>query len=129
MTDLFTLIISDPIGRWFLYVGIALGAVVVVGLLVLRAFTRARDRLDVLGEELGIVRHEVKNDHPTNLRVEQDHRHDENKSLLTGVDKKLDKVLGILGAHDYRLNELEETLDRRGYLAARQSRHSKENPS
>lgn len=100
---------SDPTARWFIYV-----IVVVLGLYaVWRLVKTLRPLLMEMRDDLKITRNQVANDHSTNLRVEQDERHHENQKYLTAIDLKLDRVLGILGQHDYRLGELEHTADRR----------------
>jgi molybdopterin-guanine dinucleotide biosynthesis protein A len=64
-----------------------------------------------LARDIAAIKHEVKNNHTTNLREEADVRHDENRGTLATVDRKLDRVLFILGEHDDRLEELENTRD------------------
>ncbi|PZE84152.1 DUF2746 domain-containing protein [Curtobacterium sp. MCBD17_032] len=100
---------SDPTARWVLYVVIVLAAAV----LVWRTVRTIRTAIGEMREDLGIVKHEVKNNHDTNLREEADVRHDENKGTLTAIERKVDAILERLGQHDWRLGELEHTQDRR----------------
>lgn len=120
MSEVFRLLLSDTIGRWFLYVGVFLFFAVLAVLVFLsirRHLRSADDRLSKALEELGIIRHEVKNDHKTNLRVEQDDRHDENRDTLARIEGKVDAMAITLGVHEYRLNEFDteigSTRDRR----------------
>lgn len=100
---------SDPTARWFIYV-----VVVVVGLYAVWRLVRTlRPVLIEMRDDLRVTKSQVANDHSTNLRVEQDQRHHENTSKLTAIELKVDRILGILGQHDYRLDALEHTQDRR----------------
>jgi len=118
-------LLGDPTGR-LTAILTAIGAAILLLVYLVGKIRSLVSHVRSLGTDLGLVKHEVKNDHTTNLRVEQDVRHDENKALLTGLDEKVDRILGVLGAHDYRLDELEETLTRRGYISARNQHHDKE---
>lgn len=113
MSELFAALLQDTVGRWFLY----FGAVVFFGVLAVLAFLSIRKHLVKLAAEAGIIRHEVKNDHATNLRVEADDRHDENTNALARIERKVDAALVQLGVHEWRITELaadvENTRDRR----------------
>lgn len=108
-----TALLGDTVGRWFLYFGVFVffaGSAVLV-------FLSIRKRLGAAADELAVIRHEVKNNHKTNLREEADERHDENKGALARIEKKVDEALVQLGVHEFRINELsadvENTRDRR----------------
>lgn len=104
---------DDPTARWIVYAAL----VVVVGVGTWRGFRRLRAFLAELRADLGVVKHEVKNGHSTNLREEADDRHNENTSALRRIENKVDEALVKLGVHEYRINELaddvENTRDRR----------------
>lgn len=104
---------ADPTTRWVVYAVL----VVVLGFACWRAMRRVRSVLAEMRQDLGVVKHEVKNNHSTNLREEADERHDENKGLLESIDKKVADILRVLGEHGYRIGELEteveNTRDRR----------------
>lgn len=101
--------LNDPIARWSALI-IAVGGII---LGVLYAVVKLRK----LASDLGIVKHEVKNDHSTNLRVEADDRHSENTRALGRIEAKVDETLVKLGVHEWRINELaadvENTRDRK----------------
>jgi ABC-type nickel/cobalt efflux system permease component RcnA len=66
-----------------------------------------------LARDIAAIKHEVKNDHTTNFREEQDERHGQNAGQLGRIDRKLNRVLTILGDHDDRIEDLEHTRPRR----------------
>lgn len=107
MSDVLIEVLHDPIGRWFLYVGVALAAFGLIGYLVLTV----RKRLRQMADDLGLVKHEVKNNHTTNLREEADDRHDENRGTLARIERKVDAALVQLGVHEWRLSELDATVE------------------
>jgi hypothetical protein len=81
-----------------------------------------------------IVREQVQNDHGTNLREEQDHRHRENSTTLAEVSQKLSDVLERVEEladadtnHHRRLTTIEEATQPRSPWAPR-ARHVKEEP-
>lgn len=116
MSDLITALLGDVVGRWFLY----FGAVVVMGLWTWRAARGSRKKLEEIGQDLGLVKHEVKNNHSTNLREEADVRHDENARKLDWLIQAVTRIQGDvqnLYTNDTQaraqLEELERTIDRR----------------
>lgn len=100
-------------GDHFAIIVWGLVAVLVVTIPALVALISTNRKTARTAADVAEVKHEVKNHHPKNLRAEQDERHDENKAALSRLEKKVDRVLGILGEHDYRIDELEHTLDPR----------------
>lgn len=104
---------ADPTTRWIVYAAL----VVAIAIGGWRVWRRVQPVLVEMRDNLRVVKHEVKNDHKTNLRTEQDERHDENKGLLESIDGKVTGILRVLGEHGYRLDELEDevsnTRDRR----------------
>ncbi|QKS15592.1 hypothetical protein HUN59_04605 [Curtobacterium sp. Csp2] len=118
MSDFLIEVLHDPVGRWFLYIGVVVGAVGAVGWGVLKV----RKRLNVIAEDVGLVKHEVRNNHTTNLREEADDRHDENRNTLHEIRGDVRRILRTLGEHGYRISELEDevantiTLDKRPKL-------------
>lgn len=86
---------ADPTTRWVVYAVL----VVIVGIGTWRGFRRVRTFLAELRADLGVVKHEVKNDHDTNLRVEADERHQENA-------RKLDSILELAVANTRAVNAL-----------------------
>jgi hypothetical protein len=102
-------VVEDPIARWTALVlgvgGIILG--------VLYAIVKLR----ALASDLGIVKHEVKNNHDTNLREEADDRHDENRATLVRIERKVGSILDTLAVHEFRIgrldDEVENTRDRK----------------
>lgn len=48
----------------------------------------------LLNRKVNRVREQVENDHPTNMRVEQDERHEENGNKLDKILEQLDAVMG-----------------------------------
>ncbi|WIA98024.1 DUF2746 domain-containing protein [Curtobacterium sp. MCBA15_004] len=98
---------GDPTARWIVYAAL----VVAVGIGMWRGFRRIRAFLIEFRADLGVVKHEVKNNHTTNLREEADVRHDENTSALRRIEKKVDEALVKLGVHEYRINELDAEVE------------------
>lgn len=86
---------SDPTARWIVYAVL----VVLVGVGTWRGFRRLRAFLAELRADLGDVKHQVKNDHDTNLRDEADQRHHENT-------RKLDSILELAVANTRAVNAL-----------------------
>jgi hypothetical protein len=113
VSELFAALLQDTVGRWFLY----FGALVFFCVLAVLAFLSIRKTIRKALGELGVIRHEVKNDHTTNMRVEQDDRHTDNTRALARIEAKVDEALVKLGVHEWRINELasdvENTRDRR----------------
>jgi hypothetical protein len=95
MIELVKAIFDDPVGRWFLYAGIFVFAVV-SGLYV---WLQIKQRIDALLDSMGVVREQVTNNHTTNLREEADERHDENRDkldLLVTLVKGQGESIGLL---------------------------------
>jgi hypothetical protein len=115
--ELLAELLADPYGRWFVLVALIVGAVVVALLLYVTRRRRINAALDAALGELRVIRHEVKNDHTVNMRVEQDERHGDNTKALARIENKVDEALVQLGVHEYRITELaadvENTRDRR----------------
>lgn len=91
---------------------IAAGQGIVVGLFALLSV-----RIGAVKKDVALVKHEVKNDHKTNLRDEQDTRHNENARKLNWLVRAMDGVLGDLEylTNGYRSNRarienLEQTI-------------------
>lgn len=120
MAGLFAELISDPIGRWFVYIG------VVVFFMMFALFMAAfiRNRLNEIAKNLGLVKHEVKNDHNTNMRADVDkiasdidRVHSGVKFLITNQENlQLDvrQLRKDLSATDERIDDIEITQDRKG---------------
>lgn len=120
MSEFLIEMLHDPFGRWFLGIAVVVFAIVfaVVVFLGLRKRVSApAAQLDQALAELGVIRHEVKNNHTTNLREEADERHGQNYRTLTRIEAKVDDLAKEVGVADWRLNqidaELERTRDRR----------------
>jgi hypothetical protein len=113
VSDVLIEVLHDPVGRWFLYIGVVVGAVGAVGYGIITV----RRKLQSIASDLGLVKHEVKNDHKTNLREEADTRHDENRATLVRIERKIGRILDTLAVHDFRIDQLdaevENTRDRR----------------
>jgi len=75
-----------------------------------------RKRFRTLGEDLGIVKHEVKNDHKTNLRVESDERHEENVGKLDTALRMIASMQENLGRVYDKVEAVESSV---GVLAGR----------
>ncbi|GAA3342985.1 hypothetical protein GCM10017714_33700 [Curtobacterium pusillum] len=103
---------DDPTGRVTTILGGILAALTALGY-VIKKLREVVRWVVALARDIAAIKHEVKNNHTTNLREEADERHDENRSTLGRVDRKLNRVLVILGEHDDRIEELEQTRDRR----------------
>lgn len=99
---------ADPTTRWVVYAVL----VIVVGLGMWRGFRRVRAFLSELRADLGVVKHEVKNNHSTNLREEADDRHDQNYRALGRIEQKVDELAVAVGVHRYRLDQIDEDLER-----------------
>lgn len=113
-------LIDDPFGRWVALIVFA----VVLAVLV---FLYLRKRFTALGEDLGVVKGEVKNDHKTNLREEADERHNENSTKLDtalrmiatmqeSLGRVYDKVEAVetsVGTLAGRVSTIEDTVPRR----------------
>lgn len=74
-------------------------------------------RIRTVKRDVQTVKHEVKNDHKTNLRDEQDNRHDENKKALAWIGRTLVDVQGDIGwlrdmaiGNRSRIRDLENTV-------------------
>lgn len=92
MTTIFDAMLKDPTGRWFVYVGIALGMVLlVVGAGAYAYFRYVKPWLNAFNDKLDIVKDNVANDHTSNMRDEADTRHDSNAGKL---DLLVDMVRG-----------------------------------
>lgn len=107
MNEILLSLIDDPIVRFC----VILAAVIGVALEVAR---RVRKRLDQLADTLGIVKHEVKNNHSTNLREEADDRHYENRDKLDRLDGKIDTVLELVVNHGKAIERIIQTADNQG---------------
>lgn len=99
---------ADPTTRWIVYAVL----VVVVGVGMWRGFRRVRAFLVELRKDLGVVKHEVKNNHTTNLREEADDRHGQNYRALARIEQKVDDMAVLVGVHSYRLNQIDDDLER-----------------
>ena len=98
---------DEPTTRWLVYVLI----VIVFGVGVWRVARRIRAAVLEIRQDLGIVKHEVKNDHKTNFREEQDVRHEENAGTLGTIRDDVKLILRTLGEHGYRIGELEHEVE------------------
>lgn len=96
--------IDDPITRWVAVIT-AIGAIVLGVLYVIV-------KLRKLASDLGLVKHEVKNDHKTNLREEADARHDENYRALGRIEEKVDALAVAVGVHQWRLDDIDNDIGR-----------------
>ncbi|PYY34092.1 hypothetical protein DEJ16_12615 [Curtobacterium sp. MCJR17_055] len=103
---------DDPAGRATTILTGVLAALTALGY-VIKKLREVVRWIVALARDIAAIKHEVKNNHTTNLREEADERHDENRGTLGRVDRKLDRVLTILGEHDDRIEELEHTRDRK----------------
>ena len=98
---------ADPTTRWLVYAAL----VVLFGFATWRAVRRVRAVLAEMRQDLGIVKHEVKNNHDTNLREEADVRHEENAGTLATIRDDVKLILRTLGEHGYRIGELEHEVE------------------
>jgi hypothetical protein len=98
---------AEPTTRWLVYVFLF----VVFALAVWRVTRRIRTAILEIRQDLGIVKHEVKNDHKTNFREEQDERHEANAGTLTTIRDDVKLILRTLGEHGYRIGELEHEVE------------------
>lgn len=105
-------LLDDPYGRWFVLVALIVVAVVVALLIYVTRRRKINAALDDIAGELKVVRHEVKNDHKTNLREEQDDRHDQNYRALNRIEQKVDQLAVAVGVHQYRLDDIDNDLGR-----------------
>jgi len=109
--------------------------------LALVSWLLTRKKLDRIDRNSAITRDQVANDHPTNLREEQDTRHDENQSILArivatqaGQGKAIGGIrdtLRILAEADLltvrRVDHLEDTIPRdQLYRPPNPARHRQE---
>lgn len=97
-------VLDDPITRWTTLVA-GVGAIVLAVLYVIV-------KLRKLASDLGLVKHEVKNDHKTNLREEADARHDENYRALGRIEEKVDALAVAVGVHQWRLDDIDNNIGR-----------------
>lgn len=97
-------VLDDPITRWTTLVA-GVGAIVLAVLYVIV-------KLRKLADDLGLVKHEVKNDHKTNLREEADDRHSQNYRALARIEEKVDALAITAGVHQFRLDQIDEDLER-----------------
>lgn len=65
-------------------------------------------RISTLKRDVAAVKHEVKNDHDTNLRVEQDERHSENQKKLDYLVKAVEWLIAVAVNNRERIGDLEE---------------------
>jgi hypothetical protein len=79
MTQLLASLLNDPTGRWFLYFG---AVILFIGLGAYTFFVYINPRFKAADSKLNEIRENVSNDHPKNLRVEQDERHEDNSQKL-----------------------------------------------
>lgn len=107
--DIVGRLIDDPFGRWVALIVFA----VVLAVLV---FLYLRKRFTALGEDLGVVKGEVKNDHKTNLREEADERHTENVGKLDTALRMIASMQENLGRVYDKVEAVEESV---GVLAGR----------
>lgn len=73
----------------------------------------------LLNRKVNQVREQVKNDHPKNMREEQDERHEENRTLLNqvlgelaGIRKSVTKLWERDAEQDDRIRTIEQTQPR-----------------
>ncbi|MBT1542009.1 hypothetical protein KK103_09565 [Curtobacterium flaccumfaciens pv. flaccumfaciens] len=111
-TEAVTGVWADPTGRATTILGGILAALTAL-VYVIKKLRELVRWIVALARDIAAIKHEVKNDHKTNLREEADVRHDENKATLGTVNRKLNRVLDLLGEHEDRIDELEQTRDRR----------------
>lgn len=97
-------VLDDPITRWTTLVA-GVGAIVLAVLYVIV-------KLRKLAADLGLVKHEVKNNHSTNLREEADDRHSQNYRALARIEQKVDQLAVAVGVHQYRLDDIDNDLGR-----------------
>ncbi|ROP64687.1 uncharacterized protein DUF2746 [Curtobacterium sp. PhB130] len=109
MWDVVGKLVDDPFSRW---VALVIFAVV----LAVLVFLYLRKRFRALGEDLGVVKHEVKNDHKTNLRVESDERHEENSGKLDTALRMIATMQESLGRVYDKAEAIEQSV---GVLAGR----------
>jgi len=102
-----TTVWDNPGGRATTILGGILAALTALGY-VIKKLREVVRWIVALARDIAAIKHEVKNNHTTNLREEADERHNENTETLGTVNRKLTRVLTILGEHDDRIAELEE---------------------
>lgn len=85
---------------------------------LINLLARLAVRLDVIESKLEAVREQVQNSHETNLREEQDERHEEVVKRLDRLDGRLDGTARDIGRLDRRdILRVEETQEIRRSLA------------
>lgn len=105
-------VLDDPVNRYAALIT-AIGAIVLGVLYVVV-------KLRKLAADLGLVKHEVKNNHDTNLREEADDRHNENARKLDALldltasnTRQIAALTGQVNSLFGRLHTVERTQDRR----------------
>jgi hypothetical protein len=101
---------DDPAGRASTILA-GIGAVLGGLVYVIKKVREGVRWIIALSTDLRIVKHEVKNDHKVNLRVEQDRRHDENTDTLGEIRADVKAIITTLGEHGYRIGELEDEVE------------------
>ncbi|MBF4613278.1 hypothetical protein [Curtobacterium sp. VKM Ac-1376] len=98
---------AEPTTRWIVYAALVVG----LGVGGWRVWRKVRPWLEGISRDLAVVKHEVKNDHKTNFREEQDERHEANAGTLTTIRDDVKLILRTLGEHGYRIGELEHEVE------------------
>lgn len=110
-----------------------IGAVALVLAAMIAMIARVNVVITRVRRDSQITREQVANDHDTNLRVEQDERHDENAHKLDVILEEIGHVRGSVrrlwersDKHTDQIHELERTGPRPAFSPPPPGRHRKE---